>query len=321
MSMASTPRENLPAPRAAARRRGRLARNLWKSRYMYAFVLPGLLYFLLYRYVPLLGSILAFKEYSPFQGILDSPWVGLANFRRIFENAEVVQVLVNTLVLSFLQILFAFPVPIVLAVMLNEVRSDAFKKLIQSIVYLPHFLSWVVVIGIVTVFLRSEGLVNLLLERLFGISSIPFLQLPALFKPLLVLEVIWKESGWGTIVFLAALAGVHPELYEAAVVDGAGRLRRIWHITLPAIRSTVVILLILRLGTVLDNGFEQVFLMLNPYVMNVGNVLDTYVYYKGILQSDFSFATAVGLFKSLVGLVLVVAANRLAKRFGEEGIY
>ncbi|MFC3772470.1 ABC transporter permease [Paenibacillus sp. GCM10012303] len=298
-----------------------IRRKLWRSRMMYLFVLPGTLYFLIYKYVPLLGSVIAFQEYSPFQGFLHSDWVGLAHFRKIFDNPEVVQVLINTITLSFLQIAVAFPVPIVLALMLNETRHEWFKRLIQSLVYLPHFLSWVVVVGLVTIFLRSDGVVNGLLEHVFGIEPILFLQQPYLFKPLIVLEVIWKEAGWGTIVFLAALAGVNPELYEAAIVDGANRWRRIWHITLPGIRSTIVILLILRLGTVLDNGFEQIFLMLNPYVQEVGNVLDTYVYYKGILQSDFSFATAVGLFKSVVGLVLVVAANKLAKKFGEEGIY
>ena len=294
---------------------------MWKGRYMYAFVLPGLLYFLIYKYVPLIGAVIAFKDYSVFRGFQNSPWVGWKHFERIFDNPEVIQVLINTLVLSFLQIAFAFPAPILLAVMLNEVRWEWLKRSLQSIVYLPHFLSWVVVVGLFTIFLRSEGLINHMLGHWFGIDSIPFLQMPSLFKPLLVLEVIWKETGWSTIIFLAALAGVNPELYEAAVADGAGRLRRIWHITLPAIRGTVVILLILRLGTVLDNGFEQVFLMLNPYVMDVGNVLDTYVYYKGIEQSNFSFATAVGLFKSVVGLVLVVGANQLAKKFGGEGIY
>jgi len=288
---------------------------------MYAFVLPGLLYFLIYKYVPLIGAVIAFKDYSVFRGFQNSPWVGWKHFERIFDNPEVIQVLINTLVLSFLQIAFAFPAPILLAVMLNEVRWEWLKRSLQSIVYLPHFLSWVVVVGLFTIFLRSEGLINNMFGLWFGLDSIPFLQMPSLFKPLLVLEVIWKETGWSTIIFLAALAGVNPELYEAAVADGAGRLRRIWHITLPAIRSTVVILLILRLGTVLDNGFEQVFLMLNPYVMDVGNVLDTYVYYKGIEQSNFSFATAVGLFKSVVGLILVVGANQLAKKFGGEGIY
>lgn len=321
MKEASISKAHSPSSHPQPFKQGRIGRKLWQSRYMYLFVFPGLLYFIVYKYIPLFGSIIAFKEYSAFQGFIDSPWVGFGNFQRIFDSPEVIQVLINTLVLSFLQIAFAFPVPILLALMLNEVRQEWVKRFIQSIVYLPHFLSWVVVIGVITLFLRSDGLINSILGSWFGVDSIPFLQLPSLFKPLLVLEVIWKESGWGTIIFLAALAGVNPELYEAAVVDGASRLRRIWHITLPAIRSTVVILLILRLGSVLDNGFEQVFLMLNPYVMEVGNVLDTYVYYKGILQADFSFATAVGLFKSIVGLMLVIAANRLAKKFGEEGIY
>jgi putative aldouronate transport system permease protein len=296
-------------------------KKLWKSRYMYAFVLPGTIYFILFKYVPLLGSIIAFEDYSPFQGFIHSEWIGFENFRRIFNNSEVVQVLINTVTLSFLQIVFAFPVPIILALMLNEVTNDPFKKIIQWVIYLPHFLSWVVVVGVVTLFLRNDGLVNTFLHEIFGMESIQFLQIPALFKPLLVFEVIWKETGWGTIIFLAALAGVNPELYESALVDGASRWRRIWHITLPAIRSTIVILLILRLGSVLDNGFEQIFLMLNPYVNDIGNVLDTYVYYIGIQQADFSFATAVGLFKSIVGLILVISANRLAKRFGEEGIY
>ncbi|MBP1988630.1 ABC transporter permease [Paenibacillus eucommiae] len=298
-----------------------ISASIWKHRYLYLLVIPGTLYFIIYRYIPLFGSIIAFQDYNPFKGFIHSEWVGLRHFYTIFENQDVLRVLFNTLQLSFLQIVFAFPAPILLALMLNEIRSQFVKRWIQSIIYLPHFLSWVVIAGIATVFLRSEGLVNQLLHAAFNTEPIYFLQSPVFFKPLLILEVIWKEAGWGTVVFLAALAGVNAELYEAAVVDGAGRMRRIWHITLPAIRSTIVILLILRLGTVLDSGFEQVFLMLNPYVMEVGNVLDTYVYYKGIVQADFSFGTAVGLFKSLVGLVLVVLANRLAKRFNEEGIY
>ncbi|MDF2658008.1 MAG: sugar transporter permease [Paenibacillus sp.] len=300
---------------------GNRMKYFWKDRYIYLLLLPGLAYFLLYKYVPLLGSIIAFQDYNPFQGFLRSPWVGMDHFKRIFEDSEVVRVIINTLTLSLLQIAFAFPFPIILALMLNELRSETVKRIIQSIVYMPHFLSWVVVVGIATIFLRGDGLVNHILESAFSLSPIPFLQEPALFKVLVVLEVMWKESGWSTIVFLAALSGVNPQLYEAAVVDGAGKWRRLWHITLPAIKSTIVILLILRMGQVLDNGFEQIFLMLNPFVEDVGNVLDTFVYYKGIEQADFSFATAVGLFKGTVGLVLVMSANWLAKRFGEEGIY
>ncbi|RAP75977.1 ABC transporter permease [Paenibacillus montanisoli] len=298
-----------------------LAARLFRERYGFLLLLPGLVYFIWFRYVPMLGNIIAFEDYSPFKGFLHSDWVGLKHFKRIFEDAEVVRVIGNTLWLFFLQTLFAFPVPIILALMLNEVRNQRVKRLIQSVVYLPHFLSWVVVVGIVTIFLKTEGIVNKGLHFVFGMEPIQFLQEPGWFMPLIVLEVIWKEAGWGTIIFLAALAGVNPTLYEAAIVDGASRWRQMWHITLPAIRGTIIILLILRLGSVLDSGFTQIFLMLNPFTMDVGNVLDTFVYFKGIQQSDFSFGTAVGLFKGLVGLVLILAVNRLAKKFGEEGVF
>ena len=296
--------------------------RMWKDRYLYLLLLPGLLYFLIYRYVPMLGITIAFKNFSPFMGIADSPWVGLDNFRRIFESPEVLQVIWNTLIISFLQIIFAFPAPILLAVMLNEVANPLLKRVMQSVVYMPHFLSWVVVVGIVTIFFRNEGLINDVLREVFGAQqSIGFLTEPDYFRLFLILEVIWKEAGWGTIIFLAALAGVNPALYEAAVMDGANRFRQIWHITLPAIRSTIIIMLIIRLGDVLEVGFEQVFLQLNAFNMQIGNTLDTYVYYKGIQQSDYSFSTAVGVFKGLVGLVLVMSANKLSKRFGEQGVY
>jgi putative aldouronate transport system permease protein len=319
----SAPRTLPASPVSASRRTGwrAVARRLWRDRYLYLLVLPGLIYFIVYRYLPMLGLVIAFKDYSPFLGIRDSPWVGLGQFQKIFADAEVLRVLRNTLVISFFQIVFAFPVPLMLALMLNELRQQVYKRVTQSIIYLPHFLSWVVVIGIVTLFLRSEGVVNKALDVAFGIQPIPFLTNPGFFIPLIVLEVIWKEAGWGTVIFLAALAGIDPALYEAALIDGANRWRQIWHITLPGMRAVIVILLILRLGHVLDSGFEQIFLMLNPFNMNVGNVLDTYVYFKGIQQADYSFASAVGVFKGVVGLILVVGANRLAKRFGEEGIY
>lgn len=295
-------------------------RSFVKQRYLYLLMLPGILYFLVYKYVPMLGLVIAFKDYNPFQGIWGSPWAGLKHFQTIFSNKDVLQIIWNTLSISFLQILFAFPVPILLALMLNESRSQTFKRLIQSVVYLPHFLSWVVVAGITVIFLRSEGLINKMLESI-GLPDVPFLTDPHFFQPLIILQVIWKEAGWGTIIFLAALAGVNPQLYEAATMDGAGRFRQMWHITLPALKSTIILLFILRLGNVLDTGFEQIFLMLNPFNMPVGNVLDTFVYFKGIQQADYGFATAVGLFKGVVGLILVVIANRLAKKFGEEGLY
>lgn len=303
------------------KRKTTLGQRAWRDRYLLLIALPGIAYFILYKYVPMFGLVLAFNDYNPFRGMFSSPWVGFKNFKEIFENKEVLSVLWNTLSISLLQIVFAFPAPILLALMLNEVRSTFYKRLVQSLIYLPHFLSWVVVVGICVIFLRGEGLLNHFLKDVFGWQAVPWLTDPAFFKPLLIGQVIWKEIGWGTIIFLAALAGVNPQLYEAAIVDGAGRWRQIWHITLPAIRSTIVILLILRLGHVMDVGFEQIFLMLNPFNRDVGEVLDTYVFQRGIVQSDYSFATAVGLFKGFVGLILVLAANYLAKRFGEEGIY
>lgn len=322
--MKAQPTESLPTPPLPGSKATiwrKLAKRMWKDRFLLLIGLPGIAYFILYKYVPMLGLYLAFIDFNPFIGITQSEWVGFAHFKTIFADAEIVNVLWNTLQISFLQIAFAFPIPIVLALMLNELRGQVYKRVVQSIVYLPHFLSWVVVIGICIIFMRSEGLINQFLINVLGWEPVPFLSNPSLFKPIVVLQVIWKESGWGTIIFLAALAGVNPQLYEAAVMDGAGRFRRMWHVTLPSIRSTIVILLILRLGNVMDSGFEQIFLMLNPFNMEVGNVLDTYVYFKGIEQSDYSFATAVGLFKGAVGLILVMSANYLAKKFGEEGIY
>jgi putative aldouronate transport system permease protein len=297
-------------------------RRFWHQRYLYLLLLPGLLYFIIYRYVPMFGIAIAFEDYSPFIGFQHSPFVGMKHFAKIFDSPEVVGVLWNTLIISLLQIVFAFPAPIILALMLNELRVHSYKRIVQSIVYLPHFLSWVVVVGVVFIFFRNDGLVNHFLRDQFGMKqTIPFLTDPAYFRSFLVSEVIWKEVGWGTIIFLAALAGINPSLYEAAIMDGAGRWRQIWHITLPALRGTIVILLIIRLGHVMDTGFEQIFLQLNPFNMDVGNTLDTYVYFKGIQQSDYSFSTAVGLFKGLIGLILVVSANFMAKRFGEDGVY
>lgn len=300
----------------------KLGRRMWRERHIYLLLLPGVLYYIIYRYVPMAGLVIACQDFNPFSGgLFHNEWVGLKYFARIFEDAEVIRVIWNTLQIAFLQIFMAFPIAIILALMLNEVRSELYKRTLQSIVYLPHFLSWVVVAGVFVVFLRGEGLINTVLTDRLGWNAIPFLTDPAFFKPVIIAQIIWKESGWNTILLLAALAGVNVSLYEAAVADGANRWRLIWHVTLPSIRSVIVVLFILRLGSVLDTGFEQIFLMLNPFTMETGNVLDTFVYFKGIQQGDVSFATAVGMFKGVVALILVVMANRLAKRVGEEGLY
>ncbi|MNB71288.1 putative multiple-sugar transport system permease YteP [compost metagenome] len=294
--------------------------KLWRERYIFLLLLPGLIYFLVFKIIPVFGNIIAFQEFNPFKGIWASDWVGLDNFKRIFEDTEVLKVLRNTLYISFTQIVFVFPAPIFLAIMLNEVANSKVKRVIQSVVYLPHFFSWVVIISIATIFLKPEGIINQILESL-GYNWVSFMTNPHMFVPIVIIELIWKETGWSTIIFLAALASLNNELLEAAIVDGAGRWKRIWSIILPSISGTIVILLILRLGSVLDSGFEQIFLMLNPFNKEIGNVLDTFVYEKGIKQSDFSFSTAVGLFKGVVGLVLVMGANRIAKRFGHDGLF
>ncbi|WP_168119873.1 ABC transporter permease subunit [Paenibacillus sp. HB172176] len=296
---------------------GRLLRNRW----LYFMVFPGLLYFLIFKYWPMYGIFISFKNYQPFLGFWDSPFVGLKHFDRLFNDSNFLILFRNTLILAAYNILFFFPLPIVIALMLNELRREIIKRFIQTLIYIPHFMSWVVVVGIAYMFFTTEGgIANELLVQMGG-EKINFLISNDWFRTMITAEVVWKETGWGTIIFLAALSGVDPQLYEAARMDGANRFRQMWHITLPAIRSTIIILLILRLGHFLDNGFEQIFLMLNAMNRDVGEVFDTYVYSVGISQGQYSFSTAVGLFKSVVGLILVVIANYSAKKFGEEGIY
>jgi putative aldouronate transport system permease protein len=291
------------------------------GRYIYALVLPGFFYFAIFKFLPMWGVLIAFQNYNPFAGISGSEWVGFQHFANLIQDEHFYILLRNTLVINLMNLFFFFPVPIFLTLMLNEVRHEWFKKINQSIVYLPHFLSWVVVASMTFFMLSVDvGFINKLLI-LLGLDTVSFLSEPRFFWGLLTIQNIWKETGWGTVIFLAAVAGVDTQRYEAAVVDGAGRLRQIWHITLPAIRPTIVILLILRLGHIADVGFEQVLLMMNPLVNNVADVFDTYVYYRGIQQGEISLGTAVGLFKGVIGLILVLCSNYVVKKMGHEGIY
>lgn len=301
--------------------KGAVMRDLIRDRWLYFMLAPGIAYFIIFKYVPMYGITMSFQDYQPYLGFFDSPWVGFKHFERFFSEPQFWMLFRNTAILALYNLVFFFPLPIVLALMLNEVRSSFYKRFVQTLVYIPHFVSWVVVVGIFYMLFTTEnGLINEFLFQLTG-KKVAFLQDPDWFRSMIVSQSIWKEVGWGTIIFLAALAGVDLQLYEAARMDGAGRWRQLWHITLPAIKSTIVILLILRLGNFLDSGFEQIFLMLNPTTRDVGEVFDTYVYVKGLTQAQYSYSAAVGLFKSVVGLVLVVSANWLAKRFGEEGVY
>lgn len=296
-------------------------RQVIKDFGLYLMLLPGIAYFIWFKYVPIWGIVIAFQDYYPAKGVFGSNWVGLKHFIRFFHDPAFGQLLMNTSWLALYQLVFYFPIPIILALLLNELRLELFKRTVQTLVYIPHFFSWVVVAGIFVLLFNTEGgLVNELLAAA-GMQKIPFLLSPEWFRPIATLQIVWKDAGWGTIIFLAALAGVDPQLYEAAKMDGASRWRQTWHITLPAIRSVIVILFILRLGNFLDSNVEQIFLMLNALNREVGEVYDTYVVEVGLRMGQFSYTTAVNLFKSAVGMIMVVGANWLAKRFGEEGIF
>jgi len=319
--MNASARNNAAAWQEQPKRRSSLLGEMRRDKYLYLLILPGLLYFLIFKYYPMWGIVIAFQDYSPYAGIWNSSWIGFDHFERFFTNPSFYLLFRNTMMISLLNLVFFFPLPILLALTMNEVRNGIFKRVIQSVVYLPHFLSWVIIAGITFLLLsQSSGIVNLILE-FFGLPKIAFLTNENYFWGLLTAQNIWKESGWGTIIFLAAITGIDPQLYEAAKMDGASRIRQIWHVTLPGIRNVIVILLILRLGHIMDVGFEQVFLMTNGAVANVADVFETYVYRNGIQQGQFSYTTAVGLFKSVIGLALVVFTNWLAKRFGQEGVY
>lgn len=294
-------------------------RQIVHDRWMYLFMLPGLVYFLLFVYFPMLGNVIAFKNYSPFIGIIDSPWVGLANFERLLTDPNFKQALINTLQIEGLQLLFAFPAPLLLALLLNSMVSERIKRSVQSIVYLPYFLSWVIVIALWQQVFGGAGVLNQFL-RDGGYDTINIMSNPGFFKPLVVLQSMWKEIGWGTIIFLAALTKIDPQLYEASAMDGANGRRRMFDVTLPGIRGIVILLLILRMGSMFSTGFEQYFLQRNAVGPEAAEVIDTLVYTLGFQSGQWSFGAAVGLMRGIVAAFLILFANWLAKRFGEDGL-
>lgn len=284
-------------------------------------IIPCLIYFFVFNYIPMYGIIIAFKDFNFAKGILGSKWIGLENFNYMFGLSDFYQVFWNSLYLSFLRLVFGFPFPILLALLLNEMRSEAYKKITQTVIYLPHFISWVIIGGILANFLSPTwGMVNIIIKSM-GYEPIYFLAKTEYFRPIVVIASIWKESGWGTIIYLAAIAGINVEMYEAAVMDGANRLQRLWHITLPCIKATIIILLVLRLGQITGNGFEQIFVLQNPKNLSVSEVFETYTYRVGILGGRFSFGTTVGLFTSVIGMIFLLISNKVARMLGEEGIW
>ncbi|MBQ9289767.1 MAG: sugar ABC transporter permease [Clostridia bacterium] len=290
-----------------------------KHPWLYIMLIPGLLYFIIFKYIPMVFLPIAFENYVPFSGMLGSQWVGLKWFEYFFKSSWW-RYLSNTLVLSVMSIAFTFPAPIILALLLNEMRSLHYKKITQTLLYVPHFISIVIVVSITYVIFGTDGIIYKLTTQLLG-HSVDYLGDPKIFRWMIVGQNIWKETGWGTIIFLAALTNVDTQLYEAAMIDGANRAQRLWHITLPAIRSTIVLMLVLRMGSVLDTGYEHLILMANSLNRTVSQTLDVFVYQSGIQNAQYSYASAVGLMKSVVSVVLVVSANKIAHALGEDGLY
>ncbi|MEG2583394.1 MAG: ABC transporter permease subunit [Oscillospiraceae bacterium] len=294
-----------------------------KNKYLYMLLLPVIVYYIVFKYFPMYGVIIGFKDFKFSEGVLGSAWVGLKHFKALFGAADFYMILKNTLLLNLYSIVFSFPAPIILAILLNELKGQRFKRSVQSILYVPHFLSWIVLGGMVmTIFSPSSGVVNALL-KIFGGDPIYFMIDDFWWPVIFTMSGIWQSAGWGTIIYLAAISGIDPELYEAAKIDGAGKIRCMMNITLPSIKGTIAIMLILRMGSVMDVGFEQVIALQNPAVRDVSEVISTYVYRVGLQGAKYSYTTAIGLFQSVISFILVVGTNALVNKLndGEGGLW
>lgn len=292
-----------------------------KNRYIYLILIPGMAYLFIFSFIPMYGIQIAFKNFMIDKGFWGSPWIGFLNFKYMFIDQQFWVAFTNTIVISVSRIAFTFFVPVILAIIINELSDGKYRRVLQTALTFPHFLSWVIISGILFNILNSDGLVNHMISQL-GLKPISFLGTPALFRPLLYLAEVFKESGWGSIIYLASIAAINPEIYEAAIVDGANTIQRIWHVTLPGIKPTMVLLLVLGVGNVMNAGFDQIFNLYNPVVYPVADIIDTYIY-RITFQSatDFGFSTAVGLFKSVLNFIFIISANKLAKLVGENGLF
>lgn len=299
----------------------------FKGHYLlYLMLIPGLVYLIIYKFAPLLGLVIAFKDYNiflgkdPIEAAFLSEWVGLKHYLRLFNDPYFMKVFLNTLIINFYKILFLFPVPIIFAILLNEVRVKIYKKFVQTAVYIPYFFSWVITFGIFYSVLGSDGIVNTLLKSL-DIKSIKFFTTPSLFRALLIFTEGWRETGWNAIVYLAAITAIDPTLYEAAEIDGAGRFKKIMNITIPSILPTIVLMLIIRIGNILSGGYEQILVMYNPTVYEVGDVIQTYVYRMGLGKMEYSLGTALGLFNSVIAFIMITLSNKVSKKLLGRGIW
>ncbi len=295
--------------------------RIWQHRVFYLFLLPGIIWFFIFAYIPMYGITIAFKDFNFVKGILGSPWAGLKYFEQFFNYYQAGEIIRNTLIISLMKLLIGFPMPIILALMLNEVRVTKFKRTVQTISYLPHFISWVVVVTLLQRMLTPYGgPVNELLSTL-GVDKVQFLGNINYFYQVIIASDIWKGIGWGAIIYLAAISGVDPQLYEAAKIDGANRFRQIWHVTLPSIRGVMVLLFILACGGIMSAGYEQLLLLNTPATAKIGTVLDVYVIQAGLEQGRFSYATAVGLFQGIIGLILIITANQVSKKVNDTSLW
>ncbi|NOU94015.1 ABC transporter permease subunit [Paenibacillus sp. LMG 31456] len=298
----------------------RLLRDLSKNKIVYFMALPVIAYYLIFDYGPMYGASIAFKDFSAIKGISGSPWVGFQNFSDFFKDVYFGRIFRNTLLISLYNIIFGFPAPIILALLLNEVRKQIFKRFVQSVTYLPHFISVMVLCGLIVDFTSRNGIINDLLAFM-GMERITMLLKPELFRTIYVGSNIWQELGWGSIIYLAALAGIDQDLYEAATIDGAGRFKQMLHVTLPGIMPTIIILFILKMGSMMNVGFDKIFLLYNPITYETSDVISTYVYRKGILEANYSFSAAVGLFNSIINFLLLVATNQFSKKVNETSLW
>ncbi|MDF2959280.1 MAG: binding-protein-dependent transport system inner rane component [Paenibacillus sp.] len=292
-----------------------------KHKYLYLMILPVLLYYVLFHYVPMYGALIAFKDYRVAQGFMDSPWVGFKHFQSFFDSYYFTRLLKNTLLLNVYQLLFAFPAPILFALLINEIGGRFFKRMVQTVTYLPHFISLIIVCGMITQFVAREGVITDLLVW-FGMERTALLAHPEYFRTVYIVSDIWQSVGWGSIIYLAAITGINPELYEAAKIDGANRWKQTLNITLPGIAPIIIILFILKIGHMLDIGFEKIILLYNPNTYITADVINTFVYRKGLGSSfEFSYATAVGLFQSAVNFILLIMANKISRKLSDSSLW
>lgn len=298
----------------------RVVKDFRRNKYIYLMLLPVVLYYFIFHYIPMYGAQIAFKDFFPARGIWGSPWIGFEHFETFFEGIYFWRLIRNTLAINGLDLILGFPAPIILALLLNELTSERFKRVVQTITYMPHFISLVVVVGMVLDFLARDGLINQLLG-LIGIAPTAFMQQPQYYWMIYVLSGIWQSIGWGSIIYLAAITGIDPTLYEAAKVDGASRLKQIWYVTIPGIMPTIMLLFILRVGQMMSVGYEKTILMYNPLNMETADVIASYVYRKGILEADFGFSSAVGLFNSVINFAFLIAANRMSRHMNQNSLW